>query len=177
MNRDALSELEARLRHDAQRVLKTRNQAAPIVKILQRHHRRQQRNTLVRIAGLILLALAVPTIWIASAPPDRSPDHIATVNKSAQSDPTKERVVPNPSALSKDERTHFPRRETTEPSASFVKIVLVGTNVDGDQVLMPGLYIPERSESIDLSRLSQAEQRAVREVLGLQKKPRMQRPI
>ena len=66
---------------------------------------------------------------------------------------------------------------TTHASAGFVPIVLVRTNADGEQVFVPGLYIPERSESIDFSRLSQAQQRAVRVVLGLQKKPETRRPI
>jgi hypothetical protein len=66
---------------------------------------------------------------------------------------------------------------TVNDSANLVPIVLMRTNADGEQMFIPGLYVPARSESIDLSQLSQAQQRAVRTVLGMEKPPETQTPF
>lgn len=178
MNSDPLSELKTRLRQDAQKLSKTRNRSAPVAALLERHSDRRRRRKLLRSVGLILVAVVLPGGWVASHVLMKPPDGIASNNKSMPSAAGEQRVVERaPFDPSPTKPGSMVDQGTMHAGAGFVPIVLVRTNTNGEQMLVAGLYIPERSESIALSRLSQAQQRAVRMVLGLKKKSETRMPI
>lgn len=178
MKDDPLSDLETRLCQDAARVLEMQTRAAPIADLLERHAARKRRERRVRSIGLTLLAMSVPAAWAAFALLRPSPSDIAPAGMPTPAAPSEiDLVAAPPSGPGPVVPNHAVSPSATHGSSDIVPIVLLHTNADGEQVLIPGLYIPERSESIDFSRLSQAQQRAVRAVLGLEKKPDTRRPI
>ena len=174
MTQDTVSDLERKLRQDAERVSDTQNHSTPVAELLERHSERQRQNNLVRAAGVTLLAFAIPAAWVASL---LSTNGAASKGVTMQPSQDKLVVVAPPSVPQPAERNSVLDPGTANDGAQIVPIMFVRTNAAGEQVLVHGLYVPQRSESIDISQLSQVQQRAVRTVLGMAKPPETQRPF
>ena len=182
MNESPLNDLESRLRQDAEQVLETQSHAAPVAELLRRHDIRSRRRILVRNAGLALLVIVLPAAWFVSGLLRSPARELAVDDKTTPSESEEKLVVESPRSVPESGESIVPVRSTEDPDArqpgtGFIPIVMTGINADGEQISIPAWYLPERSESIDFSQLSPAQQRAVREVLGLKDSPENQRPI
>ena len=178
MKQDPVSELEKRLCRDAKRVLDIQDHSAPVATLLERHGERQRQRKRVRSAGITLLAVVVPAVWVASVLLQPSASGTARIDETGQrTTPMNIVVTAPPPVPTPRESVQEVDPGTTIASSHLVPILLVGTNADGEPVFVPGLYVPERHVSVDVSQLSQAQQRAVRTVLGLEKPHETQRPF
>ncbi len=178
MKPDPVSDLERQLRQDAKRVMATQNHSAPVAALLERHVERQRQRKLVRSAGFTLLAVVIPTVWVASLFLHPSISSTARIDKTTHRTSNENIVVVAPPLVpAPAELTVEVDPGTTNAFSDLVPILLVGTNVDGEQVFVPALYVPARPESVLVSQLSQVQQRAVRAVLGLEKPSETQMPF
>ena len=177
MNDDSLSDLETHLQRDAERMLNWGNYVPPTTGLMQRHENHLRRKRRRRNVGVTLLAGAIIAAWATLGriqPVPESGEIAGEREKSAPREPLVQssRAVPDASESSeRDEVIGVP------PEAGYVPVVLVRRNAQGKPLFVPALYVPESSELIDFSRLSQPQQRAVRAVLGLEQKPKTRKPI
>jgi hypothetical protein len=178
------------LRDDAERVRDAQDVSPPIASLLERHASRQRRRQVTRYAAAAVVPVAIIAAWLASGLLQPAGDQF---NPSGGGDEAITEAVPSvpepiepsrdlvPQAIAAEAPQETERGEGTPIVANFdtrvIPIMLVRTGADGEQQLVPGLYIPEHSESIDLSQLSEAQQRAVRKVLGLPKQRERRKPI
>lgn len=179
MNEHNLSDLETRLRQDAERILETQNHAAPVAELLQRHSGRQRRRIRIRLAGvMLLLAVVLPAAWLASGLHRPPPSETGPLGMTQQSAIGDRAVVETPPIVPEfAEPNGIIDPDALHAIAGARPIIFVRINADGEQVSIPGWYIPPRSKSIDFSLLSPAQQRAVREVLGLKQGTETRKPI
>ena len=193
--KDPGSKLEARLRNDAERVLEAQDVLPPVAGLLERHAIRQRCRRSARYAAAVVVPVAIAAAWLALGlarpagdelnPSGGVDEAIAEAVPSVSVPSVSEPIEPSPDPVPETSASEKPwaaeRNETTPRFANLearvIPIMLVRTTADGEQKLVPGLYIPEHSQSIDLSQLSEAQQRAIREVLGLPKQRERRKPI
>ena len=181
MNRhEQFSEIEERLRHEADRVASSCDVPPPPVTTLigecrQRLRKRRMAWAACCVSGLLLLSASL-YVFRPAAP---SADHKSLTRVSGspgKNDRTRvalpnENHTPDPeSSPSTDGElvawfVDQPDSDATGPSS----VLVFFTQPDGDrhEVIATGVYVPEHTEHVNLLDLTRPEQRAVREVLGM----------
>jgi hypothetical protein len=195
-NGDRLFEpIRQRLRQEADRLLHTHGREPPTPALLAEHRRRRRRSATWAACSALAVLTAVGTAGVLRGLRPAQPTAARQGPKHLQDRPVEAAVARNTVDSQQTGTSASPRHASSDtppdpkPTANLnapvprqdgrlaLPVLLTLPVGDKQRVIAPGLYVPPRTQQVNLAELSPAEQHAVRQVLGIPEDTIPQGPI